>query len=131
MNTIEPGVADDARPDAGLGRVNSNELSRVKGGEAVDDDNIELGEVDADGRKNHDNNGTQNNDEPITAPPFKALSFLDRLLVLWIILSMAIGIILGNLIPSVGPALQRGTFVGVSGPIAAGLLVMMYPILCK
>jgi len=44
---------------------------------------------------------------------------------------MAIGIILGNLVPSVGPALQRGTFVGVSGPIAVGLMVMMYPILCK
>lgn len=44
---------------------------------------------------------------------------------------MAIGIILGNLVPSTGPALQRGTFVGVSVPIAIGLLVMMYPILCK
>ena len=44
---------------------------------------------------------------------------------------MAIGIILGNLVPSTGPALQRGTFVGVSVPIAVGLLVMMYPILCK
>ena len=65
------------------------------------------------------------------AGPFKGLSFLDRLLVLWILLSMAIGIVLGNLVPSVGPALQGGRFVGVSGPIAVGLLVMMYPILCK
>ncbi|OMP82453.1 Arsenite resistance protein ArsB [Diplodia seriata] len=44
---------------------------------------------------------------------------------------MAVGIILGNLVPSTGPTLQRGTFVGVSVPIAVGLLVMMYPILCK
>ncbi|KAF2454604.1 sodium bile acid symporter family-domain-containing protein [Lineolata rhizophorae] len=44
---------------------------------------------------------------------------------------MAIGIILGNFVPSTGPALQKGTFVGVSVPIAVGLLVMMYPILCK
>lgn len=44
---------------------------------------------------------------------------------------MAIGIILGNLVPETGPALQRGKFVGVSVPIAVGLLVMMYPILCK
>jgi ACR3 family arsenite transporter len=44
---------------------------------------------------------------------------------------MAIGIILANLVPSTGPALQSGTFVGVSAPIAVGLLVMMYPILCK
>lgn len=44
---------------------------------------------------------------------------------------MAIGIILGNLVPETGPALQKGQFVGVSVPIAIGLLVMMYPILCK
>ena len=44
---------------------------------------------------------------------------------------MALGIILGNFVPETGPALQRGTFVGVSVPIAVGLLVMMYPILCK
>ncbi|KAK9452437.1 sodium bile acid symporter family-domain-containing protein [Dipodascopsis uninucleata] len=62
---------------------------------------------------------------------FKSLGILDRLLALWIFLSMAIGIILGNFVPSTGPALQRGTFVGVSIPIAVGLLVMMYPILCK
>lgn len=44
---------------------------------------------------------------------------------------MAIGIILGNVAPSVGPALQKGEFIGVSAPIAVGLLVMMFPILCK
>lgn len=30
---------------------------------------------------------------------------------------MLIGILLGNFVPSVGPALQRGKFVGVSVPI--------------
>jgi ACR3 family arsenite transporter len=44
---------------------------------------------------------------------------------------MAIGIIIGNLVPSAGATLERGQFVGVSVPIAVGLLVMMYPILCK
>ncbi|KAJ4031981.1 arsenicals resistance [Fusarium oxysporum] len=44
---------------------------------------------------------------------------------------MAIGIILGNFVPETGPALQKGKFVGVSVPIAIGLLVMIYPILCK
>ncbi|KAH7138578.1 sodium bile acid symporter family-domain-containing protein [Dendryphion nanum] len=63
--------------------------------------------------------------------PLRGLSFLDRFLVVWILLAMAIGIILGNLVPSTGPALQRGEFIGVSIPIAIGLLVMMYPILCK
>ncbi|KAF2731562.1 arsenical-resistance protein ACR3 [Polyplosphaeria fusca] len=71
----------------------------------------------------------ENEEESI--PPLKGLSFLDRFLVLWIILAMGIGIILGNLVPSTAPALQRGEFAGVSIPIAIGLLVMMYPILCK
>jgi ACR3 family arsenite transporter len=61
-----------------------------------------------------------------------------------------LGILLGNFVPSTGPALEKGQFVGVSAPIgkswyssrhqgvlytnlvkAIGLLVMMYPILCK
>ncbi|KAK2829868.1 hypothetical protein FQN49_007179 [Arthroderma sp. PD_2] len=77
----------------------------------------------------------QTNPEPEVSPSkqsaFKGLGLLDRFLALWIFLAMAIGIILGNFVPSTGPALQKGTFVGVSVPIAIGLLVMMYPILCK
>ncbi|CZT10358.1 probable arsenite efflux transporter (ArsB) [Rhynchosporium graminicola] len=94
---------------------------------------------------------THNNTQPLHASPdleslsdhpiangrsskksaFKGLGWLDRFLALWIFLSMAIGIILGNFVPNTGPALQKGKFVGVSVPIAIGLLVMMYPILCK
>ncbi|KIW92341.1 arsenical-resistance protein [Cladophialophora bantiana CBS 173.52] len=62
---------------------------------------------------------------------YAGLGWLDRLLVLWILLAIIIGILLGNLVDSVGPALQKGRFVDVSVPIAVGLLVMMYPILCK
>ncbi|KAJ5111851.1 hypothetical protein NUU61_001481 [Penicillium alfredii] len=62
---------------------------------------------------------------------FKGLGWLDRFLAVWIFLAMAIGIILGNFVENTGPALQKGKFVGVSIPIAIGLLVMMYPILCK
>ncbi|KAI9702957.1 MAG: hypothetical protein M1836_008171 [Candelina mexicana] len=64
---------------------------------------------------------------------FEGLGWLDRFLALWILLAMAIGIILGNFVPQTGPALQKGKFVGVSVPIATaiGLLIMMYPILCK
>ncbi|KAJ9221707.1 hypothetical protein DTO027B5_8912 [Paecilomyces variotii] len=62
---------------------------------------------------------------------FKSLGWLDRFLAVWIFLAMAIGIILGNFVEETGPALQKGKFVGVSIPIAIGLLVMMYPILCK
>ncbi|KAK1774696.1 arsenical-resistance protein ACR3 [Copromyces sp. CBS 386.78] len=62
---------------------------------------------------------------------FKSLGVLDRFLVVWILLAMIVGVLLGNFVDDVGPALQKGTFVGVSVPIAIGLLVMMYPILCK
>ncbi|KAK8132333.1 arsenical-resistance protein [Apiospora kogelbergensis] len=62
---------------------------------------------------------------------FKALGLLDRYLAVWIFLAMVVGILLGNFVPQTGPALQKGKFVGVSVPIAVGLLVMMYPILCK
>jgi len=62
---------------------------------------------------------------------FKQLGFLDRFLAIWIFLAMALGIILGYFVPSTGPALRHGEFVGVSIPIAIGLLVMMYPILLK
>jgi ACR3 family arsenite transporter len=48
---------------------------------------------------------------------FSSLGLLDRFLAVWIFLAMAIGIILGNFVPSTGPALQRGKFVGVSVPI--------------
>jgi arsenite transporter len=50
-------------------------------------------------------------------PPLRGLGFLDRFLVIWIVLAMAIGIILGNFVPNTGPALQKGQFVGVSVPI--------------
>lgn len=53
---------------------------------------------------------------------FKSLGWLDRLLALWIFLAMAIGIILGNFVPSTGPTLQKGEFVGVSVPIGMSSL---------
>lgn len=48
---------------------------------------------------------------------FKSLGWLDRFLALWIFLAMAVGILLGNFVPSTGPTLQKGHFVGVSVPI--------------
>ncbi|KAF3940856.1 hypothetical protein ABW19_dt0206995 [Dactylella cylindrospora] len=62
---------------------------------------------------------------------FKSLAFLDRYLAIWILLAMVIGVLLGNFVDNINGALQKGKFVGVSVPIAVGLLVMMYPILCK
>lgn len=77
--------------------------------------------------------GADNGQPAKDIPPLRGLSFLDRFLVIWILLAMAIGIILGNCVPdnAVGEALEASSFVGVSVPIAIGLLVMMYPILCK
>lgn len=55
------------------------------------------------------------------ASAFNGLGWLDRFLAVWIFLAMLVGILLGNFVPSTGPALQRGTFVGVSVPIGGSL----------
>ena len=54
---------------------------------------------------------------------FKSLGWLDRLLAVWILLAMVIGVLLGNFVPETGPALDKGKFVGVSVPIGKSLLV--------
>jgi ACR3 family arsenite transporter len=59
------------------------------------------------------------------------LSTLDRFLAVWILLAMALGLGLGRLVPGLNGALARVALGGVSLPIAAGLLVMMYPVLAK
>lgn len=52
---------------------------------------------------------------------FASLGLLDRFLAVWIFLAMAVGIILGNFVPSMSSALEKGTFVGVSIPIGKSL----------
>ena len=59
------------------------------------------------------------------------LSTLDRLLPVWIIAAMVVGLAGGRLIPGLGGALDAIAVDGVSLPIALGLLVMMYPVLAK
>jgi arsenite transporter len=61
----------------------------------------------------------------------RRLSLVDRFLPVWIIAAMAGGLGLGHLVPGLGNMLARITVTGVSLPIAAGLLVMMYPVLAK
>jgi arsenical-resistance protein len=59
------------------------------------------------------------------------LSRLDQLLPLWIGLAMAVGLLLGRLIPGLNSAVNHIQIDGISLPIALGLLVMMYPVLAK
>jgi thiol-disulfide isomerase/thioredoxin len=63
----------------------------------------------------------------------KKLSFLDRYLTLWIFLAMAAGVLLDYFAPGVGDWIgslrPEGTQTSI--PIAAGLILMMYPSLAK
>ncbi|OPZ82806.1 MAG: Sodium Bile acid symporter family protein [bacterium ADurb.Bin429] len=61
----------------------------------------------------------------------RQLSWLDRLLPIWIFLAMGLGVLLGRIFPVIGPALDRITVADVSLPIAIGLIWMMYPVLAK
>jgi ACR3 family arsenite transporter len=59
------------------------------------------------------------------------LSTLDRFLAVWILLAMALGLVLGRLVPGLNDALASVAIGGISAPIAVGLLIMMYPVLAK
>jgi arsenite transporter len=61
----------------------------------------------------------------------KKLSFIDRLLPVWIFAAMGLGIGLGKAFPDLGARLDTVKLDTVSLPIALGLLWMMYPVLAK
>ncbi len=59
------------------------------------------------------------------------LTFIDRLLTLWIFIAMAVGIALGYFLPGFSDWLSSLSIGTTSIPIAIGLIIMMYPPLAK
>lgn len=62
---------------------------------------------------------------------FDGLSITDKLLPLLIILVIVIGVLISVYVPSSGDAFDGAQVVGVSVPLAVGMIIMMVPPLCK
>jgi ACR3 family arsenite transporter len=61
----------------------------------------------------------------------RRLSFLDRNLTLWIFVAMGTGILLGHLAPAFTRTINAWSRGATSVPLAAGLILMMYPPLAR
>ncbi len=59
------------------------------------------------------------------------MKFLDRYLTLWIFLAMGIGVLLGNVFPTISMRVEQWSVGATNIPLAVGLIIMMYPPLAK
>jgi len=60
-----------------------------------------------------------------------SLGWLDRYLFVWILITMVIGVVVGNYVPGIQQAFNTVKIDSVTLPIAIGLWWMIYPVLCK
>ncbi len=61
----------------------------------------------------------------------KGLSWTDRLLFVWILGAMVIGVVCGKFVPGLSDRFAVAGLLGTPLPIAVGLWLMMWPVLAK
>ncbi|MFA7436458.1 MAG: ACR3 family arsenite efflux transporter [Bacilli bacterium] len=61
----------------------------------------------------------------------KGISFFQKYLTVWVIICMAVGVLIGNLIPVIPEFLNKFEYAKVSIPVAILIWIMIYPMMMK